>query len=88
VRQLVSLCGAFLILVPFAANQLGRLASTSVAYQLLNLVGSVTLGVIALLERQWGFVLLETVWAVVSLVGMARARGMSGAVRRGAGGGP
>ncbi|MCC6317161.1 MAG: hypothetical protein IT361_05660 [Gemmatimonadaceae bacterium] len=71
-RQAISLFGALLILVPFAANQLGRMASDSRAFQLLNAVGAGILTVIALLERQWGFVLLEGTWSLVSVVGMVR----------------
>lgn len=73
-RQALALFGAVLILVPFAANQLGRLASTAASYQLLNVMGSGILAAIALLERQWGFLLLEGTWVVVSVIGFARQR--------------
>ena len=47
------------------------------AYLVLNLVGSALLAYLALIEEQWGFVLLETVWAVVSLWSLVRvARGL------------
>jgi hypothetical protein len=68
--QIVSVAGALLILIPFAANQFGRLNSSSLAYQLMNLLGSGTLAVIALIERQYGFLLLEGTWALVSLWGL------------------
>ncbi|HTL05738.1 MAG TPA: hypothetical protein VL241_08335 [Gemmatimonadales bacterium] len=68
--QVVSLLGALLILIPFAASQLRRLAVATLAYQLPNLVGSLALTVVAILERQYGFILLEGTWAVMSLVGL------------------
>ena len=73
-RQIVSVLGAVLILLPFAASQLGRMSTASVPYQLLNLIGSGALAVVAVMERQYGFILLEVVWAVMSIVGLVRHR--------------
>jgi hypothetical protein len=68
--QLVQVVGAILILVAFAASQLGAMDQHSRSYLALNLVGSLILAVLAWIERQWGFLLLETVWAIVSLWGL------------------
>ena len=75
--DLLQLVGALLILLPFAAVQLGRSSPASIAYLALNLVGSLLLAGLAVHEQQWGFLLLETVWAIVSAWGLTRrARGL------------
>jgi hypothetical protein len=40
----------------------------------LNLVGSIVLAVLAAMETQLGFLLLETVWAAVSAHSLVRMR--------------
>lgn len=64
--QAIQIIGALIILGAFAANQLGDLRTDSRLYLLLNLVGSVVLCILAVVEGQLGFILLEAVWAVVS----------------------
>jgi hypothetical protein len=72
--QIVQVLGALLILVAYAAAQFGALNQRSRVYLVLNLVGSAVLAVLAWYEDQWGFLLLEGVWAVVSLWGLIRVQ--------------
>jgi hypothetical protein len=74
VGQVVQIFGALLILTAFAAAQFGALSPESRRYLVLNLVGAAILTVLALRETQWGFVLLESVWTVVSLWGLLKSR--------------
>jgi hypothetical protein len=71
VGQFAQVVGALLILAAYAAAQFGRLSTHSRGYLLLNIAGSGILAVLALDGRQWGFVLLEGVWALLSLWGLA-----------------
>ena len=70
-EQLVQIIGALLILSAFVLAQMRRMTTSSRAYLALNLVGSIILAVLAGLDRDLGFLLLETVWAIVSAVGLA-----------------
>lgn len=72
IEQLVQLVGAFLVLGGFAASQLGWMDVRDVRYLVLNAVGSGILAVIAILGREWGFILLESTWAIVSIAGLLR----------------
>ena len=63
---IVQIVGSLLILAAFALAQWGVLNPKSKRYLVLNVVGSAILAVDALLGEQWGFLLLEGVWAIVS----------------------
>jgi len=68
--QLVQLAGALAILTAFATAQLGRLDVRGWPYLWLNAAGASVLALDAWHEQQWGFVLLEGVWALVSAGGV------------------
>jgi hypothetical protein len=72
--QLVSVLGSLLVLVAYVANQFGYLSAKGLAFAFANIVGSGILAVIAALEAQWGFLVLEGAWALVSLVAVVRQR--------------
>jgi hypothetical protein len=71
--QAVQIAGALLILAAFALAQRGSLDQRSLAYLVPNLVGSAVLAVDAYLASEWGFVLLEGAWAIVSASALPRA---------------
>jgi hypothetical protein len=72
VIQLVSLVGAVTILAAYGANQFGRLRATSLVYAVANTVGAGILTIVAAVESQWGFLLLEGVWCLIAAVAAAR----------------
>ena len=74
--QVAQIAGALLILAAFVLAQFRVLDQHSYAYLWLNVVGAGALTVLAWHERQWGFLLLEGVWTVVSAWSLAqRTRG-------------
>ena len=65
--QLLSLAGATLILLAYVANQRGVLGPGNPTYNLMNLGGALLLLWVAVVDWRWGFILLEAVWALVSI---------------------
>jgi hypothetical protein len=78
VDQVIQIAGALLILAAFAGVQFGWMRPETRLYLLLNLAGSAVLAVLAVLAEQWGFVLLEGVWAIVSAWGLATSKAGEG----------
>ena len=70
--QTVSLLGAGLILLAFIALQRKIWRSDTGPYLWANFVGSLLLTGVATVDRRLGFVLLEGVWALVSLWSIVR----------------
>ena len=68
--QFIQILGAVLVLVAYIAAQLRMLDGKSYPYLVLNLLGSGLLAVLAAAGAQWGFLLLEGTWALVSLLSL------------------
>ncbi len=68
--QVIQVVGALLILAGFVLAQFRVLRVESMTYLVLNFLGSAILAWLAWVDRQWGFLLLEFVWALVSAWGI------------------
>lgn len=76
-EQAIQIAGAALILAAFVLAQRKVLETDSLAYLSLNVAGAGVLAVVAAADRDWGFLMLEGVWTLVSagsLVGRLRVR--------------
>jgi hypothetical protein len=72
-NQVIQVGGSILILSAFIAAQANRMRTSSVTYLTLNMTGSTILAALAAVDHEYGFLLLEGVWACVSAVGLVTA---------------
>ncbi len=70
--QILSFIGACLILVAYAGHQMKWMDSRGPWYNVLNFMGSSLLGYVALFPFKIGFVILEVMWALISLWALFR----------------
>jgi hypothetical protein len=70
--QLVSLTGAALVLLGYVALQMGKLSRDDRWFNLLNFVGAGLLSWVAIVDRRWGFIVLEVLWALLSVPPLVR----------------
>jgi hypothetical protein len=70
--DVLQIAGAVAVLIPFVAVQLGRLSPSAPVYLWFNLAGSGVLAALALIDQDWGFLLLEGVWAAVAAGALVR----------------
>jgi len=71
--QVVSVVGALMVLTAYGLNQGGVWRELHAGYLALNILGSLLLGMVAIVDQRVGFILLEFAWAAFGLVGVARA---------------
>ena len=62
------------MLAGFTLAQVRVLDPQSLPYLVLNAVGAAILATLAFVGEQWGFLLLEGVWTVVSVAGLLARR--------------
>jgi len=72
VTQIASFFGAVLILAAYIGHQMKWMDSRKAAYNILNVIGSGILAYIAFRPFQLGFVMLESIWALISVYALLR----------------
>ena len=70
--QVISVFGSLAILAAFVANQRGWISPSQLSYAAANFVGAAILTVVAIVDQQVGFILLQGTWTLVSLIGIVR----------------
>ena len=73
-NQLIGIIGALLVLSAYLGLQRSWLTAGDRKYDILNFVGAGMLAYVAIIDRQYGFILLEGVWALAALPGVLRPR--------------
>lgn len=71
--QLISVAGALMVLAAYGLNQGGIWKELHAGYLALNIIGSLLLGIVAVIDQRAGFILLEFSWAALGFIGVARA---------------
>lgn len=71
-QHVIGTGGALLVLLAYFLVSTGRVASSSVRFQMINLIGAGLLTTYALILQGWSLVFLNGVWAIVALVALAR----------------
>ena len=64
--------GVCLVLFAYFQLQTGRLSSEALSYSVLNLTGSLFLLISLMYTFNFASVLIEIVWILISLIGLAR----------------
>lgn len=83
--DILQVAGALMVLGAYALAQFRVIGQHTYPYLALNILGSGILAILAAISLQWGFLLLEGGWALVSLWGLiGRVRGRAPAAMRGA----
>ena len=72
--MVIQFIGSVLLLAGFAFAQWGIINQKSMAYLFVNAIGSGLLAIDAIIEQQWGFLLLEGSWSVISFISLVKRK--------------
>ena len=68
----IGFIGVFQILLAYILNVIGKLESKDLTFILLNLIGAIMACLASILMEYFPFIILEGVWAIVSLVSLLK----------------
>jgi fluoride ion exporter CrcB/FEX len=71
--QVISVVGALMVLSAYGLLQGGVWRELNAGYLAFNILGSLLLGIVAIVDQRIGFIFLEFAWAGLGLIGVARA---------------
>jgi hypothetical protein len=66
--------GVFQILLAYFLNVLGKISNNDLSFMLLNLFGAAMACLASILLNYWPFIILEAIWALVSLYSLFKFR--------------
>jgi len=72
IREAFGWIGVLAILAAYGLNVFGLLLVSSPAYLLMNLLGSIGVGIDAYAQRNWQPVVLNTFWMAIAIIGLIR----------------
>ena len=65
--------GAALVIIAYALVSFRRMSAASIAYQALNIVGSILLIINTAFHAAWPSAVVNVVWAAIGLIAVARS---------------
>ena len=64
--------GVFQILLAYFLNVTGKISNNDLSFILLNLIGATMACLASILLNYWPFIILETIWALVSIYSLIK----------------
>lgn len=71
--QVVGWVGAFLIVLAYFLVSYKKVQADSGVYQLMNLVGSIGVGINAFYQKAWPSFAIQIVWGIITIVAFAKS---------------
>jgi hypothetical protein len=72
--EILGWCGSLLVIGAYALNSYQKIQSSSVRFQLMNLVGGVLLIVNSIYKEAYPFTFINSVWVVIAVTSLLKNR--------------